>query len=73
MDVTIITTAQGRVIEAAMKYDDAKISMAARKMTADDGMREIVKVDGTRTTINIGAIVQMDEGATIEKRAIGFR
>lgn len=73
MGATIITTLQGRVIEAAMGYEDASAFLAPRKLTADDGWRELRRADGGMAKVNIGQLATIEQAAEKRDRTIGFR
>lgn len=65
MGTTIITTAQGRVIETTLGY----FAVKARLKT--DSMLEIEKTDGTLATIAAATVTGYEQRAA--KRKVGFR
>lgn len=73
MGATIITTLQGRVIEAAIGYEDATTFLMARKLTADDGWRELRQTNGQLAKVNIGQLAMIEQAAEKRERTIGFR
>lgn len=71
MGTTLITVA-GQMREVRGTYDDVKATLAARRLSADDGLRTFVKTDGEEITVAAGAVAMIEPLYETERRKVGF-
>lgn len=63
----------GQVIVVRGARADVAAACRARQLTQDDGMREMVTVDGDTVTFNVGAVAMIREAAErADRGAFGF-
>lgn len=68
-----ITTFTGRMIELAETREEATALFRARRLAADDGLREIRTAEGETLTLAATAIAMIEETELTARREIGFR
>lgn len=63
----------GQTIIVRGERQDVAAICRARKLTQDDGMREVVTVDGETVTFNVGAVALIREAVERRERGVfGF-
>lgn len=72
MEATTLTLATGITRVVKGRAEDVGGILKKRTMSADDGLRTFIGIDGDTITVNVGAILMAETAGKATKATFGF-